>query len=111
DVEDLADPRRMVAVIFEILRQRDRVGDGATKVIPEAIDAERGRACAGQKVVSRRRADGLVRVGAVEAHAARGEAVEARRVDPLVAVGSEGWLQVVDQDKKNVRTILRCEAR
>jgi hypothetical protein len=56
-------PHAISTRVTEMLGHRDGVGDGVTEVPGQAVDADRRRARAEEKVVAERRANGLVVVG------------------------------------------------
>ena len=56
-------------------------------------------------------ANGVLAVGAVETHAAPGQAVDVRRLDERVAVAAKVVVKVVHGDKKDIRLGLSPEAR
>ena len=71
----------------------------------EGVAADRGMAgvVAGHQATARRGADGAAGVALREAHALRGQAVEVRRLDLLLAVAAEVAIaQVVGQDENDV---------
>ena len=43
-----------------------------------------------------------------KADEATGKAIELRRLREVITVGTDGWLQVVDQDHQDVRLLFGC---
>ena len=107
-MEYLADVARVVAVLLEELRQRDDLGH---RVAVEGVDVfnfQRARAKSGQGRGARRPADGVLHVGAVEAHAGGGQPVDVRALDVLYPVGAQFRAEIVHGDKQHVRAIGRA---
>jgi hypothetical protein len=101
-VIDLADAAGPVAVVAEELREGDDVGQGGAEVFGEVIDAGGVRREAGQQGGAGGAAEGELGVGAVEADAGAGDAVDVRRFDEGMAVATEAGVEVVDGEEEDV---------
>ena len=109
-VRDLSHPRREVAVIVEVLGQHPQVvSDRAAGRRLAVVDARRGWPQSAQERRPRRVAERVLHVGAVEANALRGEAIQVRglrsrvlRGRRRVEVGTERDVQVVGDDEQDV---------
>ncbi len=104
DMEDLADRFRAIAALFrEVLRQRHRIRQDPPQPASKSIKAGGRGMRAEHEREARRRADGLVAIGEVEAHPARGQPVQVRCPGGRITVATERGLQVVDQDEQHIR--------
>ncbi len=101
-VVGLADPGREPALEAEGLRQAVLRGDGLPENLRVLVDAGAVGIEACQHRVTARSAEREGTVGAVEAHAARGEPVEVRGTGDRVAVAAEKVVQVVGDQEEDV---------
>lgn len=86
----------------EELRQGDDVGHFLTEERSVAGDAVLLRARAGEHRSAARIANGILHVGAIEADAARGEAVEVGRLGLRVTVAAHRRPEVIGHDEEDV---------
>jgi len=102
-VVKLPHARGEIAVVLEELRQRDYVREDLADRSGVVVNA----GGVGAKTAQERRAAGIAErilaVGAVEADAARGEAVNVWRFDERMVVAAEGGVEVVNGDEENVQ--------
>jgi hypothetical protein len=110
DVEDLAVAARLVAVVLEVLGQRDHVGVAVADELGQGEHAERLRPTPRQERRPRRIAERELAVGAFEAGRRGREGVDAGRLHGGVAVAAEHRPQVVDRDEQHVQPRLRRTA-
>ena len=96
-MEILADADGGVAVVLEVLRQRDGVRGRVAELGREIPDAQGVGPQAGEQRGARRIADGLLAVGVGEDAGTRGEAVEVRRF------GKRFDAEIVGGDEQDVR--------
>ena len=103
DMVDFSEALDSVAVSNKVLGQGDGFGQRSSKVSSEIINAERGRADAGQQRIARRGAEGLVAIRVFEEETSLGEAIEVWRLNPPVTITAEQRFQVIDTNEQYVR--------
>ena len=101
-VEDLPRPRRRVAVVLEILRQRHPLRMRGAEVRRVIQHAARRREAPGEERRARRIAERELAIRAVEPHRARGELVHVRRQHPLRAIATDLRTPVVCGEKRTL---------
>ena len=110
-VIDLADARREVSVALEHLRQRLHVGQYRAEIGLQIVDARRVGPQSGQQRHAARTAQRKLVVRAIEAHAARGEPIEVRRLHHRMAERPHVVVQIVGHDDEHVRAARRAVER
>ena len=101
-MEELAHPLRVIAVVLEVLRQRDSVGDPLAKMRPIAPDTGRVRSQSRQQAGTRRPANGLLTVGPQKDGSALRQPIDVWTLDVIPAVTAQLGPQVVDGNEKDV---------
>ena len=101
-VPDFAERSGDVAVVFEVLREGDDIGQDAAEVVFEIVNFGGVGTAAEEQGSARGAADGLLAIGAREAEGSRGEPVNIGRDGEGVAVAADGGFQVVDGDEEDV---------
>ncbi len=84
-MEDLAHGLAMVAVILEMVRDRDGVGEGLAEMRLKVPHAGGVRTTAGHERGARRAAHGLLAIGAVEGGATGSDAIEVRGLGQIAS--------------------------
>jgi len=90
-------------VVAEKLREGDDVGQFLSKVGGEVVNPYGIRPRARQKGSASGIAQRELRVGVVEDDAATGECIDVGRLDEVVSVRAERAIQIIDDDKKDIR--------
>ena len=99
---NLANARREVTVVHEVLRQRRQVGVAFAKIPGVGEHPGLFRVKAGHERRAAGIADWVLAVGTVELHATLGQAVYVGRLDERMAVAAEVVIEVIDRNKQNV---------
>lgn len=102
NMEDLPQSLGTIAVLFEELRQSQRIRGGPAEVRSEIVDARGGGAQAGEQGIAGWSANGLVTVRPLEQHPARGEPVHAGGLDDPIAIAAEQGLEIIHADELDV---------
>ena len=107
----LAHALHKIAVVFEVLAHGDNVGGGFAEMRNQIPNLGGVGACAGHDAGARRRAHGLLHVGAVESHSLFADAVDIGTFDVVFAVNAELRAQVVDHDEHHIGSLSgKCHA-
>lgn len=106
-VKDLAERQARVAVVLEMLRQRDDVGQRRPQELVVRINADGRRPQAAQHAVARRIANRHLAIGPLEPHGRSRQRVDPRGVHVVRAVAFQLGPQIVDGDEENVEGFLR----
>jgi hypothetical protein len=104
-VIDLAHALDEIAVLFEMLAERDDIREGGPKMRFQIPNLRRVGSGAGHETGARGRAHGLLAVGAVERHAGFGDPIDIRALDIAVSISAELGTQIVDGNKEDVRPV------
>src|SRR5690242_14909069 len=98
----LANTRGEIAVVFEHLRQGDDVREDFADGCAIIVNARRVRSEPAQKRRPARVAKWILAIGVIKANAARGQAINIRRLDQRMIVAAERNVEIVNRDEKNV---------
>ena len=100
---DLTHALNEVAVVLEMLRQRDDVRFGGAEVSDQIPDLRGIGPCSREEAGTGGRTNRLLHIGAIEDHAHFCDAVHVRTVDVVEPVAAQLRAQVVHGNKQNVR--------
>jgi hypothetical protein len=108
---DFLDRSRMVAVVFEVLRQRHEVGERFSKMRGKVPHFYRIRTPTRKQGMTRRTAYSQLAIGSIESRSLRSKPIDIGADRNRIAITPEHWPQVVDTDKKNVQGGERSELK
>jgi hypothetical protein len=102
-VSDLADARREVSMVSEMLRKENdisKISPRGRVVIEDGGDV---RSAAAEQRSARRIAEGILAIRAVEANTARCQAIDVGRVYDGVAITADAIVEVVGGDEQDIQ--------
>ena len=99
---EFADARDEIASLPKCLWQADGVGDVFAKLRGVFEDLGGVRSQSGQERGSRRVAQGILTVGAIEPDAAGRQAVDVGRLHPRISIAAEPGIQIVRDNVQDI---------
>ena len=98
-VIDFSDGSRLVAVLLEVLRQREDIGHHGPQGGLQIVNCRRIWTAAAENTRPRRRAYGLLAVGSLEEDALCGQLIDVRRLDEILTIATELRAEVIYGDE------------
>jgi hypothetical protein len=107
-MQHLANRLGVIALLFEVLRQRNCIGGRITKVGVQFINRNRVWTLARQQGSARRIATGKLTVSSIESHTPLGQSVNVRRYSYFISIATQVHPQIISCNKENIG--LSCHA-